>query len=246
MGVPIKTSQFAEIYLIGVKTTGTNETNDLLNNDKVTLISENDQKFSVGVEKVGLATNLRLNESMGSRTRTVIGTPIPIFVPGFYDGSITMERATILLQSFKNGVNINPLLAYSAEMYMPDARGIKRVELPGDINGTPLPSDFLSATTTFYYISGREFEYNEKYIPGFLFVVALKDKVLNEVSRNAGLYLAMLRDFSVSYSSENAIILENITALARPLYNSGWYQVLADTFNTGASFGYIYSDPHKV
>lgn len=242
MGVPIKTSQFAELYLIGVETTGENNQNNLLSNESVTLVSEDDENFKVRVEKVGLATNLRINESLGSRTRTVIGTPVPILVPGFYDGSITMERATVLLQSFKSGPNLNPLLAYAKEMY--PQKKLKKFRLPNnsDIN---MPSDFFSSTTEYYYISGVQFEYNETDIPGFLFVLALKDKILDAVSRNAGLYLAMLRDFSVAYSSENAIVLENITAIARPLFNTSWYQVLANTFRTGAPFGYVYAPPQK-
>ncbi len=244
MGVPIKTSQFAELYLIGVKTNGTNESNNLLSNEKISLEDESNTTFKVGVEKVGLATNLRINESMGSRTRTVIGTPVPVFVPGFYDGSLTMERATVLLQSFKSGVNLNPLLAYAKEMYPENGETVKKFVLPNTDN-PKFPSDIFGGATEFFYISGREFEFNDAYIPGFLFVVALKDKILDEVSRNAGIYLAMLRDFSISYSSENAIILENITAIARPLYNTSWFDVLADTFRTGPSFGYVYAPPQK-
>lgn len=244
MAVPIKTSQFAEIWLIGVKqANSTNTSNNLLNNDPVDLIIS-EENFEVDAEKVGLASNLRINESLGSRTRTVIGTPVPLLVPGFYDGSITMERATVNLQSFKNGVNLNPLVAYVPEMY--DNDRVKHFKLSSLVGGptgltaglTPLDND------EFFYISGREFVFNDVAVPGFLFILVLKDKILDEVNRNNGIYVAMLRDFSVSYSSENAIVLENVTAIARPFTQTSWFQVLAKTFRTGPSFGYVYAPSH--
>lgn len=249
MAVPIKTSQFAEIYIIGVKNANnSNLSNDLLNNEENSLVSKDENTFDIDVEKVGLATNLRINENLGSRTRTVIGTPVPVFVPGFYDGSISMERATILLQSFKSGANLNPLLAFSSEMYNTqnvDVEALKKFKLPAEVAGMTLPGSALTGTDEIFYISSRQFNYNESHIPGFLFVILLKDKIINDASRNAGIYVAMLRDFSVSYSSENAIILESVTAIARPLSHTSWFQVLSHTFRTGAGFGYTYAEPNR-
>lgn len=248
MGVPIKTSQFAEIWLIGVKQLNASNTdNNLLNNEPVKFSVEEDTEFEVAAEKVGLASSLRINESLGSRTRTVIGTPVPLLVPGFYDGSITMERATINLQSFKNGVNLNPLTAFVPEMYIGGA--VKQFKLDSLVGpGPDLPGLNQGLIPTgqeeTFYIVGREFIFNETAVPGFLFILVLKDKILREANANNGIYVAMLRDFSVAYSSENALVLENVTAIARPYVQTSWFQILAKTFRTGPSFGYVYAPSH--
>jgi len=252
MAVPIKTSQFAELYIIGIKTE--NNTNvkgdfnnpDLLNNSQVNFSDPEGRNFKVEIEKVGLATNLRISESFGSRTTTVIGNPAPIFIPGFYEGTISMDRATLLLQSFKSGTfSVNALIAYNPKSYFYESRsvnGIRRYSLRSVSGPVEIPTDFLNDATITSFISGREFEYNESFVPPFLFVVALKDKILDQISRNTGLYVAMLRDFNVAFSADNAIIMEDITAIAKPLPRTGWFQAISDHFATGPSFGYTYLD----
>jgi hypothetical protein len=97
MAVPLKTSQFAEIYVIGAKlVNSTLDNNNLLDNNKTTYpVAPENGVYEYQVYKVGIATNLRINENFGSRTRTVIGTPVPLMVPGFYDGTISMEKVTL-------------------------------------------------------------------------------------------------------------------------------------------------------
>jgi hypothetical protein len=251
MAVPLKTSQFAEIYVVGLKMiNSTLENSDLLDNNPTKVPLPDGGTYSYEVYKVGLATNLRINENLGSRTRTVIGTPIPLMVPGFYDGSITMEKVTLDLHSFKSTVGMNPLIAFNPNIYKTndDVSSIAYVDLNGLDSVLPKINNVLGnpGNLELYTVSGKSFLVDDAYLPPFVFLIALKDKILRgEVSINTGVFVAMLRDFSITLTSENAIIAENVTAIARPIGNSGWFQVLGDYFRTSPAFGYTYSPPQK-
>jgi hypothetical protein len=251
MAVPLKTSQFAEIYVVGLKMeNSTVNNNDLLDNNPTKVPIPEGDTYQYEVYKVGLATNLRINENLGSRTRTVIGTPVPLMLPGYYEGTITMEKVTLDLHSFKSTVGMNPLIAFNPNIYKTnnDASYLAYVDLNGLDAEIPKINTILGnpGNLELYSISGRAFLIDDAYLPPFVFLIALKDKILKgEASVNTGVFVAMLRDFSITLASENAIIAENVTALARPIGNSGWFQVLGDYFRTSPAFGYTYAPPQK-
>jgi len=251
MAIPLKTSQFAELYVIGLKmNNSTLENNDLLDNNPTKVPIPEGDTYQYEVYKVGLATNLRINENLGSRTRTVIGTPIPLMVPGFYDGSISMEKVTLDLHSFKSTVGMNPLIAFNPNIYKTtgDASYVAYVDVSDLESKLPKINTALvnPGNTELFTVSGKSFLIDDAYLPPFVFLIALKDKILRgEVSINTGVFVAMLRDFSITLTSENVIIAENVTAVARPLGNSGWFQVLGDFFRTSPAFGYSYASPHR-
>jgi len=251
MAVPLKTSQFAEIYVVGLKMeNSTVNNNDLLDNNPTKVPIPEGDTYQYEVYKVGLATNLRINENLGSRTRTVIGTPVPLMLPGYYEGTITMEKVTLDLHSFKSTVGMNPLIAFNPNIYKTnnDASYLAYVDLNGLDSEIPKINTILGnpGNLELYSISGRAFLIDDAYLPPFVFLIALKDKIIKgEASINTGVFVAMLRDFSITLASENAIIAENVTALARPIGNSGWFQVLGDFFRTSPAFGYTYAPPQK-
>jgi hypothetical protein len=251
MAVPLKTSQFAELYVIGLKmNNSTLDNKDLMDNNPTKVPVPEGDTYQYEVYKVGLATNLRINENLGSRTRTVIGTPIPLMVPGFYDGSISMEKVTLDLHSFKSTVGMNPLIAFNPNIYKTqnDVSYVAYVDVSNLESKLPKINTALvnPGNTELFTVSGKSFLIDDAYLPPFVFLIALRDKILRgEVSVNTGVFVAMLRDFSITLTSENAIIAENVTAVARPLGNSGWFQVLGDFFRTSPAFGYSYASPHR-
>jgi hypothetical protein len=251
MAVPLKTSQFAEIYVVGLKMDNSTVGNDdLLDNNPTRVPMPDGDTYPYEVYKVGLATNVRVNENLGSRTRSVIGTPVPLMLPGYYDGSISMEKVTLDLHSFKSTVGMNPLIAFNPNIYRTnnDTAYIAFVDLTGLETRLPKIDNVLGSpgNLELYTLAGRSFLIDDAYLPPFVFLIALKDKILRgEVSINTGVFVAMMRDFSITMSSENAIIAENVTAIARPIGYSGWFQVIGDYFRTSPAFGYTYSPPQK-
>lgn len=245
MSVPLKTAQFAEIYLIGATlTNSTVDNNDLLDNSPSVLSLPDGQRITeFKLYKVGIATNLRVNESFGSRSRTVIGTPIPILTPGFYDGSISIDKATLDLHSFKSAVNVNPLVAYVPSVYSGNI--VKVLELNPALQDLGFQGIGGVTALVEYTAGGQTFQISEQDLPPFLFVLVVKDKILDAANTNFGAYIAMLQNFSVTLSSENAVIIESVTAVSRPYLATGWYQVLDNIFRTSPAFGYIYSSPHR-
>lgn len=244
MSVPIKTAQFAEIYVIGAKlTNSTLDTSNLLDNSPSLVDVGGNRVVPHQLFKVGIATNLRVSESFGSRSRTVIGTPVPILTPGYYDGSISIEKATLDLHSFKSAVSVNPLVAYVPSVYSNNM--VKILDIKESLDSLGFNGGALGDVDTVhnYSAGGKTFSITEKDLPPFLFAIIVKDKIIDAASTNFGAYIAMLQNFSVSLSSENAIILESVNAIARPYLATGWHQVLGDIFRTSPAFGYVYAPP---
>ena len=170
-------------------------------------------------------------------------------VPCFYDGTISMEKVTLDLHSFKSTVGMNPLVAYSPAIYIQNVNSntMATADMSGAQAQLPRINEMIGTpgNPELYSVSGKSFLIDDAYIPPFVFVLALKDKILNETSLNTGVFVAMLRDFSITLTSENAIIAENVTAIARPIGATGWFQVIGDYFRTSPAYGYIYAPPQR-
>lgn len=217
MANPLKTAQFAEIRIVG-------EALDFDANPTTGGIP-----LTPGAERtlqeytVGLATSLRIQETLGSTQRNVIGTPMPIFIPGFYGATITAEKATLDLQSWKTLANINPYTAYLPQTYETTANG----------QTAPIPMSFPAQSD----ISRDTQLVAEDSIPRFLFLVYVYDRIEEEDSKPFGVYAAMLQNYSTALQAAEAVIMDEITMVARPVSGS-WAQTISQTFNLSTYFGY--------
>lgn len=249
---PIKSSQFAELWLGGEQ---------FPNNIKV--FEPNNADLSdtpgtaVNMVKAGIVTSLRIQENLNSAQRNVIGTPVPIFMPGYYSATISADKATLDLRSFKDMVNINPMSAFRTDTY---EGGVNKLLLPDDIK------KLLTSTAT----AGASPIFDK--IPRFTFILAVKDLVAGagstsavatvpatqtyppvgpntgttstsatassgKVSTNIGVYVCMLQSFNVTIASDNSVIMESITMLARPIAGS-WFNTLVNYFELSPGLGY--------
>lgn len=219
---PIKTSQFAEIWLAGE---GLADNPVFEPSAKELTPDEAGVTKPIKFVKAGIVTSLRIQESLNSTQRNVIGTPVPIFMPGYYQATITAQKATLDLKSWKNLININPLTAFRPGTYI--GGEVQSVEV-GEVLQQLTSSAQNSA------IPGT--------IPRFTFILYLKDKIasedtLGDASTNLGIFVCMLQSYSVNLTSDNSIILEDITMLSRPLAGS-WFGAIQDIFETNPAFGY--------
>lgn len=221
---PIKTSQFAEIWLAGepltdnpVLSPAASELNDLQSATNIT----------ASFVKAGIVTSLRIQENLNSTQRNVIGTPVPVFMPGYYQATITAQKATLDLKSWKTLINMNPFTAFRPDTYS---------------NGTVANINVDTLLKQILGDAGTNLTNNT--IPRFNFVLFVRDTIASgnanapvEASTNIGVFTCMLQSYSVNITSTETIILEDITMLARPL-NGSWFGAIQKYFETNPSFGY--------
>lgn len=218
----MRTSQFAKIRVI------------------VPDNSYNGKNGNVGVKlvTVGLAQSLRIEDNFGTKSENVIGTPFPIFHPGFQQTTINIEKATIDGSSFRNLGAFNPLWAHVGSTYRNE--NLVHLKAAGqDI------SDLM----------GGE---NEQRILPFMFILAVYDDV-SESYRNSnfpdiggsvppasdpfakptsagkgtsliGSYCCVLNTASTSLSSQNAVIMDTVSAYARPIAGTWFNDAIRDAY----------------
>jgi hypothetical protein len=220
---PIKTSQFAELWLVGEKLADT----AVFEPSKDDLNEMSGTAQNPAVVKAGIVTQLRIQENLNSTQRNVIGTPVPVFMPGYYQATISADKATLDMKSFKTMINMNPLSAFRTDTYS-GADGVNKLKAISEI------APFLGSGDN-NDISGA--------IPRFTFLLFVKDLIAGvgspkgEASTNIGIFVCMLQNFNVTLSSTDSVIMESITMLARPVVGS-WFSALASTYNLSPGFGY--------
>lgn len=221
--VPIKTSQFAEIWLAGEKMAD----NKLFSPSESDVNTLSATTNTAGLVKAGIVTSLRIQENLNSTQRNVIGTPVPVFMPGFYQATITAQKATLDLKSWKNMINMNPYTAFRPDTYANN--DVVSIDLTADLKA--ILGDAATNLT------------NNK-IPRFNFILFVRDTISSgntaapaEASTNIGVFTCMLQNYSVNITSTETIVLEDITMLARPL-NGSWFGAIQDIFETNPIFGY--------
>lgn len=236
---PIKTSQFAELWFVGEEMPNL----DLFTEDGApteTKSPDEEVTLKTNLVRAGIVTQLRIQENLNSTQTNVIGTPVPIFSPGYYSATISADKATLDLKSFKNMINMNPLTAFRTDSYS-GAKGVNKIDLPTAIKN----------------IMGESVEEVGQSIPRFTFVLFVKDMIaaggyskvdLEEageitsgtISTNVGIYVCMMQTFNVTFSSDNSVVMESISMIARPIAGS-WFGAIADTYNLNAGFGYSHN-----
>lgn len=221
---PIKTSQFAEIWLAGEPLVEA----PLLSPTEAELANlKQNTNIEAKFFKAGIVTSLRIQENLNSAQRNVIGTPVPIFMPGYYQATITAQKATLDLKSWKNIVNMNPFTAFRPDTYTNGT--------VANINVNNLLKDILGSAGT---------NLTNNTVPRFNFILFVRDTIASgtaaapiEASTNIGIFTCMLQNYSVNITSTETIILEDITMIARPL-NGSWFGAIQEFFETNPSFGY--------
>lgn len=207
---PIKTAQFAELRILG-------ESIDLASDTGIPS-QDGASPNPVVDHTVGFAMNLRISENLGSTQRNVLGNPVPIFIPGFYQGTISASKATVDLESWKTMANINPYVAYLPNTYDIEEAGLDLSDVPDYAQASGLAE------------SGGK-------VPRFLFGIYVHDKIANKANTTTGLYVGMLQSYNTAYSANDAIVMEDLSILVRPVQGS-WLSVLRNYYTLNTFFGY--------
>lgn len=164
------------------------------------------------VKTVGMAQDLRIQDSFGTRSENVIGTPFPVIAPGYQQTTISITKATIDGESFRDLGAFNPLWAHVGSTY--------RNPLTVDTSGTDLQAE-------------------QQQIFPFMFIIAVQDKVSksyaysdvkNKRPNTIGSYVCVLSEASISLSSQNTVIMDQLTAQARPITGTWLTQNVRNAF----------------
>lgn len=181
---------------------------------------------------VGMAQNLRIDDNFGTRAENVIGTPLPVLAPGYQVTTITVDKATIDGADFRNLGAFNPLWAHVGKTYE-DANLINLSEATG-----------LMSEPAFAESGGNQGMYP------FMFVLAVKNRVANSYSQSNintqnkpvavsggtprsnsfGVYACVLQSANISMSSQQAIIMDSVQAVARPLTGTWFTETLRNAY----------------
>lgn len=184
------------------------------------------------LKTVGMAQTLRIEDTFGATAENVVGTPLPVMAPGYQVTNVTIEKATIDGRDFRNLGAFNPLWAHVGSTY----------NAGNEINITSSASALdIPATTTG---EGGAAQNNSDMYP-FMFIISVRNKVSgsyteSNIARNDrpipagnpdnesarvspfGTYVCILRTATISLSSQNVMIMDNMSAVARPL-SGGWF-----------------------
>jgi len=179
---------------------------------------------------VGLAQSVRIEDNFGTKAENVIGTPLPVFHPGFQQTTISIEKATVDGYSFQNFGAFNPLWASVGSVYNRDnllsLKDIPEIAQIAPNDDAIFPFMFILAVKDIVsdsYTKSNFPQIGEDYNPN--------DKDMTKKATNSvGSYVCVLNTASISLSSSNAVIMDNISAYARPLAGSWFSEALASAF----------------
>lgn len=185
------------------------------------------------LKTVGMAQTLRIEDTFGATAENVVGTPLPVMAPGYQVTNVTIEKATIDGRDFRNLGAFNPLWAHVGGTY----NNKISINNLGDELG--LESD----------------DGNDQMYP-FMFIISVKNKVSNSYTNTNitnddnpigddvsagrvspfGTYVCILRTATISLSSQNVMIMDNMSAVARPL-TGGWFNEAIQSAYSGDNVG---------
>lgn len=184
-----------------------------------------DSRTSSIRKTVGMAQTLRIEDTFGATSENVVGTPLPVMAPGYQLTNVNIEKATIDGRDFRNLGAFNPLWAHLGETYQDDS--IINIQSNGVTTGIPsapgndgmYPFMFIVSVRNKVSGSHTQSNINVKDRP-----VDIEDLGNDESARASafGTYVCILRTATISLSSQNVMIMDNISAVARPL-SGGWF-----------------------
>ena len=177
----------------------------------------------IGVQlvTVGLAQSVRVEDSFGTKQENVIGSPFPVFHPGFQSTTISVEKATVDGYSFRNLGAFNPLWAHLGSTYNRQTGLVNMSKGDGSLAVDLLPEGGDTHMFPFMFILSFYDEIADSYANSS-FPELGKDSNSAKGKNILGSYCCVLNTASTSLSSQNAVIMDNISAYARPLSGT-WF-----------------------
>lgn len=165
---------------------------------------------------VGMAQNINIDDQFGSRAENTIGSPLPVLAPGYQQTTVRIEKATIDGADFRNLGAFNPLWAHVGRTY----------SNPISLGSISAVSEVSEAVSSGFY--------------PFMFILRVRNKIsdsainsnidsdntpgandgslsLGNRASPFGIYACVLQSASISATSNQAVIMDSVTSIARPV-----------------------------
>lgn len=183
---------------------------------------------------VGMAQNINIDDNFGSRAENTIGSPLPVLAPGYQQTTLSIEKATIDGADFRNLGAFNPLWAHVGETYRLNAEGSAAISVsPADgadaATRGMYPFMFILRTRNKISDSANVSNINENNTPGELLNGGVsRGNRLNPF----GVYACVLQSATISANANQAVIMDRVTAIARPISGTWLNDRIKDAFST--------------
>lgn len=181
---------------------------------------------STVLKTVGMAQNINIDDNFGSRGENTLGTPFPVLAPGYMQTTIRMEKATIDGADFRNLGAFNPLYAHVGKTYR------NPLSVP---NGA---MDIMDNNTMypFMFVLGVQNRVSNSYAKSNItFDNRPADDPAKARANSIGVYACVLQSASISLSSNQALIMDSVNAVARPINGTWLNDAVKDAYTTDGS-----------
>lgn len=186
---------------------------------------------------VGMAQNIRVEDNFGSRAENTIGTPLPVLAPGYQQTTVNIEKATIDGADFRNLGAFNPLWAHIGATY-----NNPRVSIP--FSQSEALSDgmypFMFVVRVRNKVSGPAGSNNASLNSNIQEDNTSASISASGISVNArknsfGVYACVLQSASISVTSTQAVIMDSVSAIARPIEGTWLNDQIRNAFGNAAA-----------
>jgi hypothetical protein len=182
------------------------------------------------LKTVGMAQNITVEDNFGSRAENTIGTPLPVLAPGYQQTTLNIEKATIDGADFRNLGAFNPLWAHIGKVYTNQITGgaLSLPEIRDAATSGMFPFMFIVRTRN--KISGNSSFSNitDDNLPS-------STSSTNNRTNSFGIYACVLSSATISATSQQAVIMDRITAIARPINGTWLNQTIRTAFASNST-----------
>jgi len=176
------------------------------------------------LKTVGMAQSINIDDNFGTRSENMIGTPLPVIAPGYQVTNVRMEKATIDGSDFRNLGAFNPLWAHVGSTYQ-ESNYVNVTET--DINAeNPDMYPFMFVLTVKNRVSDSYSDSN----------IATNNQAVERTDAEArsnpfGTYVCVLESASISMTSQQVVVMDSISAVARPLTGNWFNSAIRDAYS---------------
>lgn len=182
---------------------------------------------TAALKTVGMAQSVNIDDNFGSRAENTIGSALPVLAPGYQQTTVRIEKATIDGGDFRNLGAFNPLWAHVGATYQSPVSLAGQTDIVGAAEDGMYPFMFILRVRN--KISG-----SAKFTNVEQEGVAPDLVATNNTANPFGIYACVLQSATISATSQQAVIMDNMTAVARPVAGTWLNEKIKTAFSQPA------------